>query len=206
MANYVYIKNSVRAHYVTLYNELSSESYPIGSTWQDYLDNKYVPLSAEQVAFHESHPLASVKEVWDMELTPVPVPPEPTPEELLEQAKERKLIDIDDYNESDAVNSFTIGGQSMWLTVEEREQLQTQINAHEAAGRETMTRWFGGIEYTFALATWKQMLVVLELYAGDALNVTEAHKQAVRQMTSVEEVEAFDITADYPDKPNFPNF
>ena len=134
-----------------------------------------------------------------------PEPPVPTPEELLEQAKTVKLSEIEAYDSSDAVNSFTIGGQTMWLTVDERQQIATQISASEAVGRESMTRWFGGVAYTFALAVWQRMLVALEVYAGDALNVTEAHKQAVRQMTSVEEVEAFDITADYPDKPNFPN-
>ena len=88
----------------------------------------------------------------------------------------------------------------MWLTVEERQQLATQISASEAIGRENMTKWFKGAEFTFPLATWKQMLVALEVYAGDALNVTESHKAAVEAMTNLEDVEAFDITAGYPEK------
>lgn len=131
------------------------------------------------------------------------IAPVPTPEQLLEQAKQDKVFEIERYDESPAVNSFTISGQQMWLTVEERQQIATQISANEAAGRETMTRWFGGLPFEFPLATWKQMLVALEVYAGDAINVTENHKAAVAQLETIEEVEAYDITADYPAKPMF---
>jgi hypothetical protein len=131
------------------------------------------------------------------------IAPVPTPEQLLEQAKQDKVFEIERYNESPAVNSFTISGQQMWLTVEERQQIATQISANEAAGREAMTRWFGGLPFEFPLATWKQMLVALEVYADDAINVTESHKAAVAQLETIEEVEAYDITADYPAKPMF---
>ncbi len=137
-------------------------------------------------------------------VTPVPpTPPAPTPEDELARAKQKKVAEINAYDKSDSVNSFTLGGQKMWLTVEEREQIATQISANEAVGRSEMTRWFGGHDFTFPLATWKQMLVALEVYAGDALNVTESHKAAVMSMENVEAVEAFDITEDYPPKLNF---
>ncbi len=61
----------------------------------------------------------------------------------------------------------------------------------------------GGVPFEFPLATWKQMLVALEVYADDAINVTESHKAAVAQLETIEEVEAYDITADYPAKPMF---
>lgn len=128
------------------------------------------------------------------------IAPVPTPEQLLEQAKQDKVFEIERYDDSLAVNSFEIGGQQMWLTVEERQQIATQISANEAAGRETMTRWFGGVAYTFPLATWKQMLVALEVYAGDAINVTEGHKAEVAQLETIEEVREYDITAGYPEK------
>ena len=131
------------------------------------------------------------------------IAPAPTPEELLERAKNGKLSQIDAYNDSPEVNTFTIGGNEMWLSVTERQQIATQISANEAMGRETMTKWYNGIEFTYPLAQWKQMLVVLEVYAGDALNVTEAHKSAVKALTTIEEIEDFDITAGYPEKINF---
>jgi hypothetical protein len=131
------------------------------------------------------------------------VEPAPTPEQLLERAKQDKIAELEVYDQSDAVDSFTINGNTMWLTVEERQQIATQISANEAVGRADMTRWFNGISYTFPLATWKQMLVALEVYAGDAINVTEAHKAAINALTTVEDVEQYDLTTGYPTKPSF---
>ena len=194
---YVYIKLSIAKRYVSFEQPLSEEEYNnIGSTWDDYLADKWVPLSDEQVAYHEAHPEDNVKEVWDMAPTP------PTPR-TIEQAKAEKLMMINDYDSSEAVNSFTIGNLTMWLNVEEREQIATQISANEAVGRTEMTRWFNCMEFTFTLTQWKQMLVALEVYAGDALNVTESHKAAVNALTTIEEVDIYDYTTGYPDKLSF---
>lgn len=129
--------------------------------------------------------------------------PVPTPEERLAQAKRQKIAELQAYNVSENVDSFTIDGQSMWLTVEERQQIATQISANEAVGRTSMTRWFGGHSFTFPIATWKQMLVALELYCGDALNITESHKAAINSLDTVEEVEAYDFKTGYPDRLTF---
>jgi len=132
--------------------------------------------------------------------TPVPpTPVPPTPEDELARARQRKVAQIDAYDKSEHVNVFYLNDVPMWLTVSERQQLATQISANEAVGRASMAKWFGGNEFTFPLATWKQMLVALEVYAGDALNVTEAHKAAVNAMDSVAGVNAYDITQGYPE-------
>ena len=121
----------------------------------------------------------------------------------LHDIKEYRIKQIEEYDASDAVNTFYINGQPMWLTVQERQQLATQISANEAIGRETMTKWFNGNEYTFPISLWKQMLVAVEVYAGDALNVTESHKVAVAAIEDADEALAYDITAGYPEKLRF---
>jgi hypothetical protein len=79
-----YIKKSIAKQYVEFGAPLNPEEYNnLGETWQDYLDNKWVPLSNEQIAFHKANPNATVKEVWDMRITP-------TPPRTLEQAKQEK--------------------------------------------------------------------------------------------------------------------
>ena len=197
MEKYVYIKSSIPKHFVDFPEPLSPEEYNnLGETWTDYLNNLWVLLSDEQVAFYESHPTASVKEVWDMQLTPPPV-------RTLEQAKAEKIAEIEAYDESEAVNSFTIGNQTMWLTREDRTQIDESIAAYESMGATQMTKYFGGVPFTFPLTAWKQMLAALIVYASEALNVTEAHKTAVNALGTIEAVDAFDITADYPDKLSF---
>lgn len=131
------------------------------------------------------------------------VEPEPTPAKLLEKAKEEKIADLIEYDTSDAVNSFTLGGQTMWLTRDERTQIDESINAYEATGATSMTKYFGGVPYTFTLALWKQMLNALIVYASEALNVTEGHRAAINALTTIEAVEAYDFTTGYPAKLNF---
>lgn len=128
------------------------------------------------------------------------VKPEMSDEQKLMHARVVMLNRIANYDASDAVNSFTIGNQQMWLTVAERQQVATQISANESIGRESMTRWFNGQQYTFSLTTWKQMLVALEVYAGDALNITESHKAAINAMDNIADIEAYDYTQGYPEK------
>lgn len=121
----------------------------------------------------------------------------------LPAVKEYRIIQIDAYDKSSNVNSFSLGTISMWLTVDERQQLATQISANEAVGRKSMSKWFGGQEFSFPIEAWKQMLVALEVYAGDALNITESHKAAVNALDDTDEVIAYDITEGYPEKLGF---
>ena len=86
----------------------------------------------------------------------------------------------------------------MWLDAPTRQQLRISIEAYQAQGAEQVTKWFGGHEFTFPVALWLQMLNALEVYAAEALNVTEAHKAAVMALDTIEAVEAYDITTDYP--------
>ena len=164
-----------------------------------YYEGNTITMSNEGILFSgvpsEEQLLSWGYEEW--------VDPEPSEEELLERAKQNKIAELEAYDQSDAVNSFTINGQSMWLNVEERQQIATQISANEAIGRETMTRWFGGQSFTFPVNIWKQMLVALEVYAGDAINVTESHRAAINALESIEDVEDYDFTVDYPNKLEF---
>ena len=44
------------------------------------------------------------------------------------------------------------------------------------------------------------MLNALEVYASEALNVTEAHRAAINALTSIEEIDEYDFTTGYPKK------
>ena len=128
--------------------------------------------------------------------------PEPTTEELLAIAKVGKMAEIDGYDNSENVNLFYLAGQPMWIDAQTRQTLRISIESYAALGRETVTKWFGGQQFTFPTNAWIQMLNALEVYASEALNVTEAHKAAVADMDNVADIGVFDITAGYPEKLN----
>ena len=128
------------------------------------------------------------------------VEPTPTPEELLARAKASKIAELEAYNKSDAVDSFTINGKVMWLDHDLRQQLRISLDALSQAGRETVTKWFDGIEYTYAIDVWYYMLGQVEVYASDALNVTESHKAAINAKTTVKQVNSYNFKKNYPEK------
>ena len=122
---------------------------------------------------------------------------EPTEEELLNIAKAKKIDDISEFDASANVNAFSVNGEPMWLNYDQRSRLQSSVNVCETP---TMTKYFGGTPFTYPVEVWQQMINAVEAYAGECQTVTEAHKAAVQSLTTIAEVEAFDITLDYPPK------
>lgn len=131
------------------------------------------------------------------------IAPEPTEEELIEQARQNKLNDLDYYDSSSEVNSFSINGKDMWLDAATRQQLKTSIDAMRTTGRETVTKWFENEQYTYPPLIWYQMLAAVEVYAADALNVTESHRAAIKSLTELNDINNYDFTVGYPQKLNF---
>ena len=129
--------------------------------------------------------------------------PEPSNAEKLATAKAEKIAQIENYDASTAVEEFIINGASMWLNHEVRQQIKTSVEAYIATGKETVTKIFDGVEYTFPCETWLQMLATLEVYAAEALNATERHKINVDKMTRRKDVEDYNYTEGYPEKLSF---
>lgn len=131
------------------------------------------------------------------------IEPTPTPEELLARAKANKIAELEAYDDSE-VNSFSVNGKDMWLDHDVRQQLRISLDALSQAGRENVTKWFDGVEYTYPIDVWYYMLGLVEVYASDALNVTEAHKAAINAKTTVKQVNSYNFKKDYPEKLVFP--
>lgn len=136
---------------------------------------------------------------WMIYEPPVEPEPEPTEEELTERAREDKLMEITAYDNSSRVNIFYLAGQPLWLDAQTRQTLRISIESYQAMGIESVTKWFGGQQYTFPTVAWLQMLVALEVYAAEALNVTEQHRVEVQNLATREEIEAYDVTVGYPE-------
>ena len=127
------------------------------------------------------------------------IEPTPTPEELLARAKANKIAELEAYDASE-VNSFSVDGKDMWLDHDVRQQLRISLDALSQAGRESVTKWFDGLEYTYPIDVWYYMLGLVEVYASDALNVTESHKAAINAKTTVKQVNSYNFKKNYPEK------
>ena len=173
------------------YNPTTNEWYYEGQSITRKLDNG---------ALFSGVPSVEQLEAWGFEEWHEPAP---TPEQLLERAKSAKIAELEAYDQSDAVNGFSVNGQDMWLDAQTRQQLRISLDANQQAGRETVTKWFDGVQYTYPIEVWYYMLGNVEVYAGDALNVTESHKAAINALDDIEDVEAYDFTIGYPEKLSF---
>lgn len=127
----------------------------------------------------------------------------PVPERTLEIAKSEKIAEITAYDTSEAVNSFTLDGDTMWINRDDRVSTMNSITILKNAGIETVTQWYGGKKYTLPCDTLIQMLQALEIYALTCYNVTEEHKAAVNALTTIEEVDAYDYKTGYPQRLSF---
>ena len=116
----------------------------------------------------------------------------------LEQAKVDKIAEIAAYATSSSVNGFMLNGLLVWLDKATRVGLMNSTTIAKAAGKQTTTLWLGGLKLVVDCDKAIQLLSALEMYALECFNVTASHKQAVSELTTIEEVEAYDYKSGYP--------
>lgn len=124
----------------------------------------------------------------------------------IEEAKEMLLAEIDAYDKSSTVNGFYLNGMLIpWSkddpsspNVDKRMGLRQNIADKVALGEENISIWMKGMSFTMPCAQAEMLMRSIENYAYECFNVTAAHKKAVSELTSIEEVEKYDITAGYP--------
>ena len=126
------------------------------------------------------------------------VEPPLTEKEKLEQAKVDKIAEIAAYDTSSSVNGFMLNGLLVWLDKATRVGLMNSTTIAKAAGQKTTTLWLGGIKLVVDCDKAIQLLSALEMYALECFNVTASHKQAVSELTTIEEVEAYNYKSGYP--------
>ena len=116
----------------------------------------------------------------------------------LEKAKKEKLAAILAYDTSSDVNGFMLNGNKVWLDKETRVGLMNSTQITRDMGQDTTTMWFDGYKLEVRCDMAIMLLSSLEMYALECFNVTAAHKKAVSELTTIEEVEAYDYKTGYP--------
>ena len=121
-------------------------------------------------------------------------------------AKKAKIAEIAAYDTSDKVNGFILNGMLIpWSkndpnspNVEKRMGLRQNIADKVALGEENIAIWLKGMSFTMPCAQAEVLMRSIENYAYECFNVTASHKAAVGELTTIEEVEAYDYKAGYP--------
>lgn len=196
----VYIKKSCPKKFVVLDQELDNNLYSdIGITFTDYELGCWVKLSNEQVEFYNEHPEASVEEVWSLTLHE-----DPSINVTLNSAKKDAIKTIELYDVSTAVNGFILNNTiCTWFTVEQRLNYKQSVEAAKLLGEDSLDFLVEGMPFTISVTNAEYMLAQIQRYADKCFIVTAQHKANINNMTSIEEIEAYDYTVGYPEMLKF---
>lgn len=100
------------------------------------------------------------------------------------------------YDQSDNVNSFIYKGNKYWLDKQQRSCMKTVAES----GLDTIEVVMGDVSLALPAEFVKQFILALEAYAYKCYVNTAKHQQAIKSLTTVEEVLNYDYTTGYPDK------
>lgn len=173
----LYIQKNIQ--FLELEQELP-DSYLVGDNIENYEDGAYLLLSEEQEQYHNDYPEASPLECWYMALTPEP---QPTPEELLWQARDKKrqeVYDMDIYHyyidEQD-----TYVGDTLRMKDKCNRLPEVEVNGN-----------------TYSSKLLSVALDEMADYSEQCASVTNTLLTAIDTAETAEEVEAIEVTG-YPE-------
>ena len=126
--------------------------------------------------------------------------PEPTPEQLLQEAKNHLKVTIQEYDSSESVNSFTIQDYQVWLDKATRAGLMLRFQAEQASGKTDTVLWYNGMQFPLQIDLALQMLYAIELYASQCYDNTQKHLSMVDNIATLDDLNLYDYTQGYPDK------
>lgn len=118
--------------------------------------------------------------------------------ENIEDVRSEKLQEIDNYDTSSLINTFSINGVNMWLNKSTRVGLELRLRAEQEQGLENTTLWFEDIQFTLPINVAQSFLYQLEIYASQCYDNTQLHKKNVNSLNSIQEIKKYDFTQGYP--------
>lgn len=124
-------------------------------------------------------------------------------QDILDTVKSDYIKEIQKYDLSTNVNSFSVNGVETWLDKATRVGLMNSIVTLKALNKDKMTLWLNDVSYTINVNTLYNMLIALEDYAIKCYNQTCTHISTVSSMTNPNDVESYDYSVGYPNKLEF---
>ena len=119
-------------------------------------------------------------------------------EERLQDAKEKKIHEIEAYAQSDNVNILYFNNTPTWLDKETRANYKLSLDAAELLKEKEITFVVEGNVVKLPIEKARMILATVQRYADDTFIVSSRHKSEVAKLKKIEDVESFDVTAGYP--------
>lgn len=104
-----------------------------------------------------------------------------------------------EYDSSTEVNRFILNNKKVWLDKATRVGLFNILNLEKSNGIEVTTLWFDTTSIKVNVDKALTLLTAVEMYAKKCYDNTQKHYVEIKQLESIEDCLAYDITKEYPD-------
>lgn len=121
----------------------------------------------------------------------------------LEEVKEHTLYNIQRFDKSEYVNSFSLNGDNIWLDKNLRVSIANTVAIKKDKNIEKSSIWYNNKEYILPVDFILNMLDDIEIYADTCNSVTQKHIANVMAMTDIDEADDYDYEKNYPTKLKF---
>ena len=117
---------------------------------------------------------------------------------IIEQYKVYLTTNAVSYGNSQ-VNKFIINGEETWFDKATRVGLNNSINWEISTGKTETTIYYNNKKITIPTSDALSMLGQIEMYAVQCFRNTEELKQQIEAISSIDELETFDVEQGYPE-------
>ena len=124
-------------------------------------------------------------------------------QELLDIYKKELIKKIKQYDASNAINTFIINGNNVWLDKATRVGLMLRLQSEQQVGNETTTLWYNNTEFIIPVETAILMLQYVEIYASKCYDNTQKHIATVMALDNIEDIKYYNYTTGYPEQLSF---
>lgn len=107
-----------------------------------------------------------------------------------------------EYDNSYEVNNFHLDGYNVWLDKATRVGLFNVLNLEKQLNKDITTLWFDNKSIEINVDKAISLLTAVEVYAKQCYDNTQKHLKEISQLTTIEELLNYDITAGYPEQLN----
>lgn len=176
--------------------------------YQQYENNKYMIIfkteEVEEIMIHIDHETEEeIKEIvtnWIVWYEEIELP------ELTQAIKDNNILLIDKillteriklYDSSSFVNEFIINNIPVWLDKNTRTGLKLRFESEEG---DSTILWYNGLQFELPIDIAVNMLKAVEQYASKCYDTTQQHLANVMKLQTIEDINNYDYTSNYPDK------
>ncbi len=180
---YTYINREIYPN-TLVQDEPLDDNYAKGNSYDDYskgIPAPWIELGEEQLAFKESNPKATVKEIIEARLDE---------SRILNEEKSAKYEELRSY-ETENLHEFFLDDQNIYIPKHDR---RNALSDGAIVGKITIM----GLE--FDMTEGEILIGMMDKYDNDLMSALGDKRKQISLATTVEQVRAIDVQSGYPDK------